>query len=72
VLLVSTLLLPSALRVKDLRRRLDELHAPTRLIVGGAPFRLDPQLWREVGADANGNSATDAIALVTHALELAQ
>lgn len=64
VLLLSVLMLPSALRVKELRAALDAAGQHTHLIVGGAPFRLDPGLWREVGADAAGASAADALALV--------
>ena len=64
ILLVSTLMLPSALRVRDLATGLDALAERPALIVGGAPFRLDPELWREVGADAGGRNSADAIALV--------
>jgi methanogenic corrinoid protein MtbC1 len=32
--------------------------------VGGAPFLFDDQLWQEVGADAMGKSASDAVAIV--------
>jgi methanogenic corrinoid protein MtbC1 len=52
ILLVSTLMLSSALRVKELRRRLDSLGLNVKLVVGGAPFRFDERLWRDVGADA--------------------
>jgi trimethylamine corrinoid protein len=68
ILLVSTLMLPSALRVRDLAAALDRLAERPTLIVGGAPFRLDPELWREVGADAGGRDSADAIALVRHFL----
>jgi trimethylamine corrinoid protein len=68
ILLVSTLMLPSALRVRDLAAGLDTLAERPTLIVGGAPFRLDPELWREVGADAGGRNSADAIALVRHFL----
>jgi len=34
------------------------------VIVGGAPFRFDPQLWKEIGADAMAYSAADAIAVI--------
>ena len=64
ILLVSTLMLPSALRVRDLAAGLAGLDERPALIVGGAPFRLDPELWREVGADAGGRNSADAIALV--------
>lgn len=64
VLLVSTLMLPSALRVGALRSELMRLGSPAKIVVGGAPFRLDERLWREVGADAAGTSAADAVAIV--------
>jgi len=64
ILLVSTLMLPSALRVRDLAAGLAGLDERPALIVGGAPFRLDPKLWREVGADAGGRNSADAIKLV--------
>jgi trimethylamine corrinoid protein len=69
VLLVSTLMLPSALRVKDLSARLSELEARPALFVGGAPFRLDPDLGREVGADGVGGNSADAVRLVRSVLE---
>ena len=65
LLLISTLMLPSALNVRDVRAGLQAAGADIQLVVGGAPFRLDPQLWREVGADAMGRTAADAVALVT-------
>jgi methanogenic corrinoid protein MtbC1 len=64
VLLVSTLMLRAALHVRDLVRLLRATKAPVRVVVGGAPFRIDRELWKEVGADAMGVTATDALALV--------
>lgn len=64
ILLVSALMLPSALRVRTLRAALDALHRRVRIAVGGAPFLLDPELWREVGADAMGRNAADAVTIV--------
>ena len=69
VLLVSTLMLPAALRVRDLADSLAELEARPALFVGGAPFRMDPELWREVGADGAGRNSADALRLVRGALE---
>jgi methanogenic corrinoid protein MtbC1 len=63
VLLVSTLMLPSALRVKDLRKQFDARHADVKIVVGGAPFRFDETLWKEVGAYAMGRRAFDAISV---------
>ena len=64
ILLISTLMLPSALKVRELRTRLDESGLDVRLVVGGAPFRFDRELWREVGADATSDSASGAVGLL--------
>lgn len=70
VLLVSTLMLRAALHVRDLVGMLRAAQAPVRVLVGGAPFRIDRRLWREVDADAMGVTASDALALVErHAAE---
>jgi methanogenic corrinoid protein MtbC1 len=65
ILLISTLMLPSALRVRDLRSRLDESGLDVKIVVGGAPFRFDDQLWLEVGANAAGRNASEAMNIVT-------
>lgn len=64
VLLVSTLMLPSALKVKGIREQFDQRGLTTRLIVGGAPFRFDSSLWQQVGADADGKNATAVIPII--------
>lgn len=64
ILLVSTLMLASALRVTLLREHLDQLPWRVRLIVGGAPFRFDPELWRQVGADATSPTASGVVGLI--------
>lgn len=64
VLLISVLMLPSALRIRELRRQLDQAAITPWIIVGGAPFRFDDQLWREVGASAMGRTATDVLPLL--------
>jgi methanogenic corrinoid protein MtbC1 len=64
ILLVSALMLPSAMDVRRLTRALSASGAGVRVVVGGAPFVFDEQLWREVGADAVGRNASDAIAIV--------
>jgi methanogenic corrinoid protein MtbC1 len=63
LLFISTLMLRSALKVKDVKAVLAAQNAGVKIIVGGAPFRLDPQLWKEVGADAGGRTASDAVAI---------
>ena len=69
ILLISTLMLPAALRIRDLAARLAESGAPPQVIVGGAPFRFDPQLAGEVGADHLGTTAADAVAIVRSCVE---
>ena len=69
VLLVSTLMLPAALKVGELAAGLADLETRPALFVGGAPFRLDPELPREVGADGAGHNSADALRLVRSVLE---
>ena len=61
VLLISVLMLNSALHVKDLIKKIKSRDKDIKIIVGGAPFMFDDYLYREVGADATGNSASDAV-----------
>lgn len=68
VLLVSTLMLSSALQVRELGALLRAGDARVKLVVGGAPFLFDERLWREVGADAMGRCATDAPRIVEQIL----
>ncbi len=63
ILLLSVLMLPSALRVKEVKEKL--AGSQVKIVVGGAPFRLDNQLWLEVGADACGKDSADALEIVT-------
>ena len=65
LLLISVLMLPSALHVKELRKKLNSSGLEVEIAVGGAPFRLDQQLWKEVGADTMGENAADAIRIVS-------
>lgn len=69
ILLISVLMLPSALHIKELHRKLEEEKISIKLIVGGAPFRFDSNLWNEVGADAMGLSASDAVSFVKEYIE---
>lgn len=62
ILLISTLMLPSALNVANVCSGLAD--DDIKIVVGGAPFRLDEKLWQHVGADAMGRSASEAIRIV--------
>ncbi len=65
ILLLSTLMLPSALKVKEVRGKLKESGSEVKIVVGGAPFRFDDQLWSEVGADAMGRNGSEAVEIIT-------
>ena len=69
ILLISTLMLPSALKVKVVKEQLAALGAAVRIVVGGAPFRLDTNLWHTVGADADGKNASNIIRTVETLME---
>jgi methanogenic corrinoid protein MtbC1 len=62
ILFISVLMLPSALKVEQVREGLKDLGV--RIVVGGAPFRLDDRLWRDVGADAMCRSASEAVSVI--------
>ena len=64
ILLISTLMLPAALRSKEAIARIRKMQPDTKIIVGGAPFLFDPMLWKEVGADAMGHAASETLELV--------
>lgn len=64
ILLISTLMLSSALRIKTLKERLVDCGSTLKLVVGGAPFRFDPNLWHEVGADAYSPTASGVVGLL--------
>jgi len=64
VLMISVLILPSALKVREVCAQLKAQGANVKIVVGGAPFLFDDQLWQEVGADAMGKSAADAVSIV--------
>ncbi|QTA82009.1 Monomethylamine corrinoid protein [Desulfonema limicola] len=64
ILLISTLMLPSALHIKDLRSKMDNLGMDIKIAVGGAPFRFDTDLWKQIGADAVGMTAFEGLKIV--------
>ncbi len=68
-LLVSTLMLPSALQVKNVVKELRKNHSTTKVIAGGAPFRLDKNLWEKVNADADGKNGSDIPGIIKKMVE---
>ena len=70
IVLISTLMLRSALQVKEVKAGLLAAGSKAKIIVGGAPFRFDPELWHEVGADYMGATAGEAVTAVTKCMEV--
>ena len=69
IVLISVLMLPSALHVKQVVERLKQQNHDAKIVVGGAPFRFDRQLWQEVGADATGANISDALKIIHSIME---
>lgn len=65
IMLISTLMLPSAIQVKTLKQKLLAANYKVKLVVGGAPFRFDPLLADEVGADATAANAKETLKLIS-------
>ncbi len=64
ILLISTLMYRSALKVKDLRKEMEANSIRPVLLVGGAPFFFDKELWIRVGADDVGYDASSANSII--------
>ena len=69
IILISTLMFRSALQVKKVSAGLRAAGSPAKIIVGGAPFRFDRDLWKEVGADAAGTNTAAALKAVALCVE---
>lgn len=69
VLLVSTLMLRSALKAKEIPNIIRTNGNKVVMIVGGAPFLFDRELGKEVGAEAIGGSGADASRLINALME---
>jgi len=63
-LLISVLMISSALEVEKVVDKLKKENTEIKVIVGGAPFRLDESLCKKVNADAYGNTASDVINII--------
>lgn len=64
ILMISTLMLHSALRIGEVSEKLKTNGNFIKIVVGGAPFRFDDTLWQQVHADAMGKYASQAITIV--------
>lgn len=72
LLLISVLMYSSAQKVADVVKKLNVCCPGIKVVVGGAPFRLDRSLWQDVGADEVGYSSADAISIVKSYMEAEQ
>lgn len=64
ILLISVLMLNSALNVKKFISKLREENLETKVIVGGAPFRFDTNLSKEIEADACATNASSVLKII--------
>ncbi|MGB8644314.1 MAG: cobalamin-dependent protein [Anaerolineae bacterium] len=71
VICASALLLHTAEHIREIRSILHErgLEDRIKLVVGGAPFNFDCELYRTLGADATAVNASAAAAVVRHIME---
>lgn len=69
LLLISVLMYSSAVKVADIKKALRERCPGIKIVVGGAPFRLDRELWKDVGADQVGYTSADAFRIVKSYME---
>ncbi len=65
VLLVSVLMLNSALKAKAIKEEIRRRNLSTTVVVGGAPFNFDSELWKKIDADYMGKNTKEAIELVS-------
>ncbi len=71
IICVSTLLLHTMDQIRAIHDILDErkLTNSIKLVVGGAPFNFDSELYKIVNADATAINASDAIEVVSRLME---
>ena len=67
ILMLSVLMLPSALRLKGLIQQVKNFNVT--VIVGGAPFRFDENLATEIGADYCGKDSSEALQIINKLME---
>ncbi len=69
ILLISTLMLHSALSITKVVALFKEKQYKIKILVGGAPFSFDSELWKQVGADAVGKNPSEAIEIINRWLK---
>ncbi len=62
IIAVSALMADTALGIREVRSEMERQGAAdVKLLVGGAPFRYNAELWKLVGADATAPNAYEAV-----------
>ena len=71
VICASTLLLHTLDRIREIRQLLNQhqIEDKIKLVVGGAPFNFDVELYKTVQADGTAVNAIDAIEVVSQLVE---
>lgn len=69
ILIISVLMLPSAMKIREVGEELRKSGKDIKIVAGGAPFRFDQDLGREVGADASADRASQIINVVAKFLK---
>jgi len=64
ILLISVLMLNSALDIKKLTEKIKKENLKIKVVVGGAPFRFDSNLYKDIGADEYATNASDIIKII--------
>jgi len=64
ILLISVLMLNSALDIKKLILQMREEKLAIKVVVGGAPFRFDIELGDEIGADYYATQASQVLEII--------
>ena len=64
ILLISVLMLNSALNIKKLTDKIKQENLNVKVVVGGAPFRFDKKLCEDIGADAYATNASQVIDII--------
>lgn len=64
ILLVSVLMYPSALALKELSEKIDTECPDVFIVAGGAPFRLDRELYKKVGVHRSAGNASEIFGIL--------
>ncbi|MCG8569338.1 MAG: cobalamin-dependent protein [Spirochaetes bacterium] len=69
ILALSATMFFNIAKVKTLIHKLHQDELATKIIVGGFPFSIDPELWKKVGADACSHGLADVEIVINNLLK---